>query len=206
MHMIRNAIDHGIESVEERSVQGKLLTGRVGLHARQRGNSVEIIVEDDGRGCGGRTFAQRRSRGAHTARGGGDDDPQGGTRADFYPRISTLDQVSELSGRGVGMDVVKTNIMRLSGLIDVESTPGVGTTFILTLPVTLAIIQALVIKVGSQTFCVPLGSVMESLMLDRADVETVEGFEVANLRSETLPLVHLDRLFGLSPGPGGRNL
>ena len=95
------------------------------------------------------------------------------------------------------MDVVKTNIMRLSGMIDVESTPTEGTRFTLTLPVTLAIIQALVIEVGGQVFCVPLGSVMESLMIDRAEVETVEGFEVINLRSETLPLVHLDEFFDL---------
>lgn len=95
------------------------------------------------------------------------------------------------------MDVVKTNIMRLSGQIEVESEVGVGTKFRLTLPVTLAIIQALVIEGGGQVFCVPLGSVLESLILERSEIETVEGFEVIDLRSEALPIVYLDRIFDL---------
>ena len=198
MHMIRNAIDHGIEPVEARSSAGKPLTGRITLEARQRGNSVVITVEDDGRGMRWHDIRARAvARGLVPREAAEAMTPKEALGLIFLPGFSTVDRVSDLSGRGVGMDVVKTNIMRLSGMIDVESTPTEGTRFTLTLPVTLAIIQALVIEVGGQVFCVPLGSVMESLMIDRAEVETVEGFEVINLRSETLPLVHLDEFFDL---------
>ncbi len=200
MHMIRNAIDHGIESVDRRSAAGKSLTGKITLTARQRGNSVEIRVEDDGAGMDWLALRERavlkdlvsqEEAEVMTA--------SEALRLIFAPGFSTLDDLSQSSGRGVGMDVVKTNIMRLSGQIDVESEVGRGTTFRLTLPVTLAIIQALVIKGGDQMFCVPLGSVLESLMFDRSEIETIEGFEVISLRSEALPIVYLDRIFGLPP-------
>lgn len=198
MHMIRNGIDHGIESVERRSAAGKSLTGKITLTARQRGNSVEIRVEDDGAGMDWIALRERAVLKGLVPR----EEAEAMTATEalrliFAPGFSTLDDLSQSSGRGVGMDVVKTNIMRLSGQIDVESEVGRGTTFRLTLPVTLAIIQALVIKGGGQMFCVPLGSVLESLMFDRSEIETIEGFEVISLRSEALPIVYLDRIFGL---------
>ena len=198
MHMIRNAIDHGIEPVEQRSAAGKSLTGKISLTARQRGNSVEIRVEDDGQGMDWLALRERAvSRGLVSLEEAEVMTSIEALRLIFVPGFSTLDDLSRSSGRGVGMDVVKTNIMRLSGQIDVESEVGVGTSFRLTLPVTLAIIQALVIEGGGQMFCVPLGSVLESLMFERSEIETIEGFEVISLRSEALPIVYLDRIFDL---------
>jgi two-component system chemotaxis sensor kinase CheA len=117
----------------------------------------------------------------------------------FAPGFSTRSRASELSGRGVGMDVVKTNISRLSGMIDVASQPGRGSRFAITLPVTLAIIQALVIETAGQTYCVPLNSVIESIMVQPEEVATVEGHEVVTLRGKTLPLLYLARVFDLAP-------
>jgi two-component system chemotaxis sensor kinase CheA len=118
----------------------------------------------------------------------------------FMPGFTTRRSATAVSGRGVGMDVVKTNISRLSGLIDVDTQPGRGTRFSITLPVTLAIIQALVIQTAGQTFCVPLNSVLESIMVRKADIATVEGHEVISLRGHTLPLLHLADLFELRSG------
>ena len=115
----------------------------------------------------------------------------------FLPGVSTKDTADELSGRGVGMDVVKTNIAKLSGIIDVESEPGQGTRLTITLPITLAIIQALVIRVAGRTFAVPLNSVLESLRITQNEVRTIERREVMSLRGQTLPLARLERLFRL---------
>jgi two-component system chemotaxis sensor kinase CheA len=132
----------------------------------------------------------------------------------FMPGFTTREVATAMSGRGVGMDVVKTNISRLSGMIDVDTMLGRGTKFSITLPVTLAIIQALVIDTCGQTFCIPLNSVLESIMVRQSDIVTVEGHEVISLRGRTLPLLHLSRMFGLvSPvaasggetAPGGGN-
>lgn len=113
--------------------------------------------------------------------------------------MSTREQATELSGRGVGLDVVKTNIARLSGIIDVSSERGKGSQFSITLPITLAIIQALVVRASTEEYAVPLNSVLESLVIDRSEVQTVEGQEIYTLRSHTLPLVRLDTLFELLP-------
>ena len=123
----------------------------------------------------------------------------------FLPGLSTKDVADEMSGRGVGMDVVKTNIARLSGIIDVESEPGLGTRLTLTLPITLAIIQALIIRAAGRTFAVPLNSVLESLRVTQADVRTIERREVMSLRGQTLPLARLERLFRLERAPRSEN-
>jgi two-component system chemotaxis sensor kinase CheA len=115
----------------------------------------------------------------------------------FLAGFSTRDVVSDLSGRGVGMDVVKTHISRLGGVVDVQSQLEIGTKFTITLPITLAIISALVIRVAGRTYCIPLTVVQEALLLDPAAVRRVEGHEVITLRGGTLPIVRLDRLFGL---------
>ena len=117
----------------------------------------------------------------------------------FAPGFSTRDTATELSGRGVGMDIVKTNIAKLSGMIDVVTDVGRGTRFSITLPVTLAIIQALVIQSAGHTFCIPLNSVLESIMVELREIGTIEGHEVITLRGKTLPLLQLSRLFGLRP-------
>lgn len=198
MHMIRNCIDHGIEPRNERVDLGKNPVGRIDLRAFQKGNRVVIEVEDDGRGMdwrGIRDTAVRRglvsrleSRdlGMHEV-----------IDFIFVPGFTTRESATQVSGRGVGMDVVKTNISRLSGLIDVDTSVGRGTAFSITLPVTLAIIQALVIETAAQTFCVPLNSVLESIMVRHTEISTVEGHEVIALRGKTLPLLHLSDLFEL---------
>jgi len=203
MHMIRNCIDHGIEAAEVRVASGKTPAGRVDLRAFQKGNRVVIEVEDDG---GGMDWRKLRDLGlkrglvdrveAETL------SPTDAYNLIFHPGFSTREEANSVSGRGVGMDVVKTNIAKLSGMIDIHTEVGRGTRFAITLPVTLAIIQALVIESAGHTFCIPLNAVLESIMAERGEVDTIEGQEVITLRGRTLPLLRLSRLFGLKAPPG----
>jgi two-component system chemotaxis sensor kinase CheA len=201
MHTIRNAVDHGIELPAERAKAGKPSRGTVTLAARQRGNHVVIEVSDDGAGIDEEAVRQAAiERGLTTAQAAKDL-----TRRDvlsflFLPGFSTAKKVSELSGRGVGLDVVKTNISNLSGIIDVQSTPGQGTTLSLTLPVTLAIIRALVVGAAGRAYAVPLTSVLEILSVSRKAVRAIDTREMIDVRGATIPLVRLSRLFRLS-GP-----
>lgn len=198
MHMIRNAIDHGLETPDERVEHGKQPSGRVDLRAFQKGNRVVVEVEDDGRGMDWRAIRDTAvERGFLEAETGMDLNPTQAINLIFTPGFSTRKTPGALSGRGVGMDVVKTNISRLSGMIDVVSEPGRGSRFAITLPVTLAIIQALVIETAGQVFCLPLNSVLESIMVNRSDIGTVEGHAVVSLRGRTLPLVALSEIFDL---------
>ena len=193
MHIIRNALDHGIESAGERQAKGKLGVGRVTLNAYQQGNSVVIDVIDDGRG-----IDPERVRQAAQKRGLAGDEPIDAARAYemlFTPGFSTASEVSEISGRGVGLDVVKKNLQALKGSIDILSTPGEGTTFRIMLPITLAIIQALIVRAGEEQFAIPLTSVEESLRIYSRDIRTVERREVFTLRDYTLPLLRLADAF-----------
>ncbi len=200
LHLIRNAIDHGIEEPVERVRVGKKQTGTLALNAYQKGNHVVIEIEDDGAGMNEeRILASAVERGALTMAAGEDL-----LRADklaliFIAGVSTAEEVTDLSGRGVGMDVVKTHIMRLGGVVDVQSELEVGTKFTITLPITLAIISALVVRAVGRTYCVPLTVVQEALLLRPADVRTVEGRDVITLRGATLPICRLSQLFGLTP-------
>jgi two-component system chemotaxis sensor kinase CheA len=198
MHVMRNCIDHGIERPEARKASGKADIGTISIKAEQRGNHVVIVIEDDGQGLDEqkllRKAVERGIIGANEAR---DLSRRDVHNLMFLPGVSTKDVADEVSGRGVGMDVVKTNIARLSGIIDVESEPGLGTRLTLTLPITLAIIQALIIRAAGRTFAVPLNSVLESLRITQADVRTIERREVMSLRGQTLPLARLERLFRL---------
>ncbi len=201
MHMIRNCIDHGIETEAERTSLGKGATGHIDLRAFQKGNRVVIEVEDDGRGMDWRAIRDKAVA-RHIVEEGESREMSRQEVIDliFVPGFSTKEVATEVSGRGVGMDVVKTNISRLSGLIDVDTAPGRGSKLSITLPVTLAIIQALVIETARQTFCIPLNSVLESIMVSAADIETVEGHEVVSLRGKTLPILHLSQIFELRSG------
>jgi two-component system chemotaxis sensor kinase CheA len=198
MHVMRNCIDHGIEKPETRRAHGKPEVGTISIRAEQRGNHVLIQIEDDGAGIDERKLLQKA-----VARGLIDEGAARElSRRDvhnlmFLPGLSTKESADELSGRGVGMDVVKTNIARLSGIIDVESEAGVGMRLTITLPITLAIIQALVIRAAGRTFAVPLNSVLESLRISQAEVRMIERREVMSLRGQTLPLARLERLFRL---------
>ncbi|MDP9359985.1 MAG: chemotaxis protein CheA, partial [Acidobacteriota bacterium] len=197
MHIIRNALDHGIESAEERARIGKNPIGRVTLNAYQQGNSVVLDVTDDGRGIDPelvRKAAVKRNLIAQH-------DPFDQQRTYemlFTPGFSTASAVSEISGRGVGLDVVKKNLQELKGTIDILSVPGEGTTFRIMLPITLAIIQALVVRAGGEQFAIPLTSVEESLRIYSRDIRTVERREVFTLRDFTLPLLRLADAFHLA--------
>lgn len=198
MHIIRNAIDHGIELPEDRVAAGKPAVGTVRVAAKQQGNRVVVTVSDDGAGIDVDRVADAAvRRGLIERHAVGELSRRELLGLLFLPGMSTREEATELSGRGVGLDVVKTNIARLSGIIDVTSTPGAGTEFEITLPITLAIIQALIIESAGRTYAVPLNSVLESLIVERGDVRTVEGREVVSLRHQTLPLAWLDRLFEL---------
>jgi two-component system chemotaxis sensor kinase CheA len=196
MHIIRNAIDHGLETPEERRAAGKPEKGTICLWAAQKGNHVVIEVRDDGRGIDSERV--RRKAVARGLIGEG----QELTRAEIYdllflPGFSTRDEVSDLSGRGVGMDVVRNNITQLSGMVELTSEVGKGTSMTITLPITLAIIKALIVKVSGQTYAIPINSVQETLMIDSSMVRTIERREVLELRESTLPLLRLDRTFNL---------
>ena len=196
MHIIRNALDHGIESAEQRQAAGKPALGRITLNAYQQGNSVVIDVTDDGRGIDPEMIRKEAvTRGVL-----GPQETVDAARAYellFGAGFSTAAAVSEISGRGVGLDVVKRNIQELKGTIEILSTVGQGTTFRIMLPITLAIIQALIVRAGEEQFAIPLTSVEESLRIYSRDIRTVERREVANLRDFTLPLLRLADAFGL---------
>ncbi len=204
MHLIRNAIDHGIEAPARRVEMGKDPQGLLQLIAYQKGNHVVIEVRDDGSGMDPeRLIAKAISKGLV-----GPDARSELSRDDvfnliFQPGFSTTEVVTDLSGRGVGMDVVKTNISKLGGVIDLKSEIGKGTTFTITLPITLAIISALIVRVTGNTYAIPLANVQEALMLEPKAIRTVEGREVMTLRGGTLPLCRLQHMFRLADGPSG---
>ena len=203
MHLIRNAIDHGIESPEVRRRLGKPERGTVRLSAFPKGTRVVITIEDDGAGMDAAVIAAKAVEKGLLAPGHGLDPER--DRKDLYdlifqPGFTTRDTVTELSGRGVGMDVVKRNVSKLSGMIDIESEPGQGTIFTLTLPITLAIIKALIIESSGQLFAIPLSSVLEILQTSSDQIETVEGREVIAVRDDTVPLVRISKVFNLAEG------
>jgi two-component system, chemotaxis family, sensor kinase CheA len=196
MHIIRNALDHGIEPADERRAKGKNPVGRVVLNAYQQGNSVVLDVTDDGRGIDAekirRVAVDRGLIGEKEMV-----DQQRAYELMFTAGFSTAAAVSEISGRGVGLDVVKKNIQDLKGTIDVISRVGEGSTFRISLPITLAIIQALIVEAGGEKFAIPLTSVEESMRIYSRDIRTVERREVFTLRDFTLPLLRLADAFGL---------
>ncbi len=198
MHLIRNAIDHGIEPPKVRELAEKHEGGTLSLNAYQKGRHVVIEIEDDGAGMNPRRLVETALRkGLITEEAAADLAPTDVLGLIFMAGFSTRSTITDLSGRGVGMDVVKTNISRLGGVIDVQSEFGIGTKFTITLPVTLAIINALLVEVADRQFAIPITSVQEAILLDPAKVRMVEGREVMTLRGATLPICRLDVLFGL---------
>jgi two-component system, chemotaxis family, sensor kinase CheA len=206
MHIIRNAIDHGVEQPEVRAAAGKPRRATVSLRAEQKGNHVLIEVSDDGTGIDEHRVREvALQRGLITEAQAAEMGRRELLNLIFLPGFSTARSVSALSGRGVGLDVVKNNISNLSGIIDVWSERGRGTAFQLTLPLTLAIIRALVVGVSGRTYAVPLNSVLEILAVQPQDIRTVERREVLDLRGQTLPFTRLARLFGLPESNTGRH-
>lgn len=200
MHIIRNAIDHGIELPEERRLAGKDERGVISLSSYSKGSHVVIEVKDDGRGIDlERVKRKAMEKGVvHSLEGVSDRDAMDFI---FLPGFSTSESVSEVSGRGVGMDVVKNNIAAVSGMVNVLSEKGKGSSVVITLPITLAILKALIISSSGRTFALPITSVMETLCVERKDLLTVERKEVMKLRDSTLPLLRLDRFFELGSDP-----
>lgn len=202
MHLIRNAIDHGIEEPDQRLAAGKPAEGVVRLIAAAQGNHVAVTVSDDGKGIDiQRTLQLALERGIITPERASELTRREIYNLLFMPGFSTRTEVSEYSGRGVGLDVVKTNIAQLSGVIDIDSKEGVGTTITVLLPITLAIIPALVVGVAGRTYAIPLNTVQETLALKSADLKTIERREVVTVRGATVPLVDLRRNFGLDGPP-----
>ncbi|MGH7330442.1 MAG: chemotaxis protein CheA, partial [Polyangiaceae bacterium] len=202
MHMIRNAIDHGIETREERQRVGKPVVGTIALNAFQKGNQVVIEVEDDGRGMDpSRLLSSAVRRGLLTSEQASEITPREVLTLVFIPGFTTKEEASDTSGRGVGMDVVKTNIAKLGGVVDISSEVGIGTKMTVTLPITLAIISVLSVEIGGRMFAVPLASVEEAIVFNDKDVRVIDGREVMNQRGQTLPICRLARLFGIEDAP-----
>jgi two-component system chemotaxis sensor kinase CheA len=196
MHLLRNCVDHGIETPEEREKRGKPRHGTISLNAYHEGNQIIIEVSDDGNGI---DLERVRARGIKQGLIGSDDRLTDREIIEliFTPGFSTAEVISDVSGRGVGMDVVKKNITRLKGVFDVNTVPGSGTTFTIKLPLTLAIIQALLVRVGDELYAIPLDSVIESQRIEMSDVRTVHGSEVITLRGQVVPLLRIADFFEL---------
>lgn len=196
MHVVRNAFDHAIESADERQAAGKPAEGEILIQAFQRGNHVVIEVVDDGRGIDPVRVRQKAEE-----RGIVSPDevltPKETLDLVFAAGLSTREEVSETSGRGVGMDVVRSNLADLGGMVELSSRLGAGTTVTMTLPITLAIIQALIVGVGEERYAIPLNSVLETLLVETDEIQSSEGRKMLNLRGEALQLRRLSDEFGL---------
>jgi two-component system chemotaxis sensor kinase CheA len=196
-HLVRNAVDHGMEEKEARQQSGKSAIGTILLRASSRGGHIHIEVQDDGRGLNRDRIYQKALDKGLLSPGNRPSDEELNVLI-FEPGFSTVEEVSDLSGRGVGMDVVRQNVRALGGRIEVESQPGKGTLIRLVLPLTLAILDGLTVRVGEETFVFPLASVLESFQRQGSDVQTVKGDrEVISLRGEFIPVVRLERLLAL---------
>ena len=198
VHMIRNAIDHGIEPPEERKKLGKPEEGTIWLRAYNEGNMIVIEIKDDGRGMDPEKLKKKAiEKGIITPQEAENMSDKEAFMLIFKPGFSTAEKVTNVSGRGVGMDVVKTNIEKLNGIIEVDSVPGKGTTFKLKIPLTLAIIQALLVASQEDLFAVPLSNVIETVRIVEEDIYTIEGRSVLKLRDEVLPLVNMADIFNI---------
>jgi two-component system, chemotaxis family, sensor kinase CheA len=192
VHLIRNAVDHGLESVSERTAAGKPETGTVHLRAYHSGNHVFIEIEEDGKGINHakvlETAVKRGVVSAEEAKSLSEDQVN---MLIFAPGFSTADKVTDLSGRGVGLDVVKSKILSLGGHVSVESKQGSGTKFTIQLPLTLSIIAAMLVKLGSEKYAFPLSSIIETGAISKADIKSVHGNYVTDYRSSIIPVVSL---------------
>jgi len=196
MHLVRNCVDHGIEAPDVREANGKPRTGVLQLNAFHEGNQVIVEIVDDG---GGIPLDKVRARAIKQGLLSENDRPSDREIMEliFAPGFSTAEVVTDVSGRGVGMEIVKKNISRLNGVFEVDSAPGKGTKFTIKLPLTLAIIQALLVRVAEELYSIPLDSVVESQRINASEVRTVHGAEVITLRGQVVPLIRVGEFFGL---------
>jgi two-component system, chemotaxis family, sensor kinase CheA len=197
-HIVRNAIDHGIESPSERAAAGKRAAGTLRVSARQAGNQILIEVADDGRGIDGDALVRKaRAAGLIAAEQAEKLTPAQKIALVFMPSLSTADEVTAISGRGVGMDVVRANIERIGGVVDVESRPSQGVRLCMRVPLTLTIIPALTVSAGGQVFAVPRSAIDEILRGSAVPVDRVGDAEVATVRGRRVPLIGLPALLGI---------
>jgi two-component system chemotaxis sensor kinase CheA len=196
MHLVRNSIDHGIEPVDERKAKGKRGNGSIALKAFQRGSHVVIEVIDDGRGINVEKIKKKAIE-------------KGLLEADteieereiinfvFTPGFSTKEVANEVSGRGVGLDIVKEKLSTLGGFTEISTESDKGTAFTLTLPITLAIVKALIVRVGKHTFALPLTAISETVEIEHKNIQTIEWKDVYYIRGELLPIVSIGKLFNI---------
>jgi len=199
VHMVRNSVDHGIEMPEDRVKAGKKERGLIRLRAYHRGGDIVIEITDDGRGLDRDKIIEKAIKNGHiqTAEGMTDQEIY---RLIFLPGLSTAEKITDVSGRGVGMDVVKQAVEKLRGKIEIESTPGRGTTFIASFPLTLAIIDGMIVKVGHQYYIIPTTAIRQAVKPRRENYNTVVGKgEMLQVMGQLLPLVKLYSLFGVKP-------
>jgi len=207
IHLIRNAIDHGIEPPQERAARGKPAAGTLYLKASYMENHIIITVQDDGRGIDPQVLRERAvEKGLLDRESAARLSDREALNLIFMSGFSTAADVSDLSGRGVGLDVVRNNIENVNGTVDVDSTPGRGTTFTIRLPLTLAIIDALMVEVAGEQFALPLSHVVETLSIRPSEIKKVKHSEVVLVRGAILPLVRLSEVFGLPGGGEGERV
>lgn len=198
LHMIRNAVDHGIEMPEVRLKNKKNEHGKIVLSAKQEDNFVYIEITDDGKGIDYKIIRDKAIKNGIITR----EQSEVMSEYDiinliFNAGFSTAEQVSEVSGRGVGMDVVKSSIEKLGGIVDITTEIGKGSTFRIRLPLTLAIMQVLIIGIGNKKYAIPLNSVLETIRIEKQEIQTISGEEVIFLRGKTLPIVYLSSVFNI---------
>jgi two-component system chemotaxis sensor kinase CheA len=198
VHIIRNSIDHGLESRDERARAGKPIKGILSIKAFQQGNQIIIEVADDGKGIDldkvKKKAVEKRLISEEEAQRMPDENA---INLIFLPGFSTMEKATELSGRGVGMDVVKTNISKLNGYVEVMTKRGVGTTFRISIPLTLAILQALMVRSGSSQFAIPLAPIEETIKIERSEIENVTGQKVIVVREKVCPLFELTEILNI---------
>lgn len=196
MHCVRNSVDHGIETPEVRAAAGKPETGTILLKASNEGNQIVIEIKDDGAGIDVEKIRKKAvERGLiHPDKAVTEQDA---FNLIMQPGFSTADKISNISGRGVGLDVVKTMINNLKGTISINSAKGKGTSFIIKLPLTLAIIQGLLVRVGKEVYSIPIANVIESQCINISEINHIDNYEIMNVRNEVISVLRLSRLFGI---------
>ncbi|MBE6100601.1 MAG: chemotaxis protein CheA [Selenomonas ruminantium] len=195
MHLLRNSLDHGVEHPDDREAKGKPRTGEVGLIARHEGNNVVIMVTDDGAGINADKIRKKAVEKGMISQEEADKlDDADAVRLIFLPGFSTAEQISDISGRGVGMDVVRSKIESLSGHVDVETHVDEGSVFKIKLPLTLAIIQAMLVQVQEEMYAIPLGSIDSTINIQETDIQTVQNKEVIVLRGEIIPIIRMGEM------------
>ncbi len=197
MHCVRNSVDHGIETPEVRAAAGKPETGTILLKASNEGNQIVIEIKDDGAGIDVEKVRKKAvERGLiHPDKAVSEQDAY---NLIMQPGFSTADKISNISGRGVGLDVVKTMINNLKGTISINSAKGKGTSFVIKLPLTLAIIQGLLVRVGREVYSIPIANVIESQCINISEINHIDNYEIMNVRNEVISVLRLSRLFGIT--------